>query len=296
MSNFLVARIALLLVILLGVSPVFSEEAVFFPDRGIVFPDSMESDRTDIGHIFSNPSRIYHHNTAPTIKLENAPAFVGYNQLSVSGLYPLKEVTLFAGYLYFGNNTLEHTTRDSVHNRPISAGSFSHDYQKLTMGGVYHIPKTPLHFSANLEWAGQQLSGESVSGLGFGTGVHWSINSQFWTSLYIHRVVSPSWKWASGHIEKLGPYGILTVGYSADTWHLSVDSDGSLWRSRGTYEIGQYLAIFGDVVSVEWQSMRRMGLGVALQLEPLRIQYTRLLFSDTRTDADHDIFGVSITL
>ena len=90
--------------------------------------------------------------------------------------------------------------------------------------------------------------------------------------------------------------GLLSAGYTDDTWQLSIDTDMSLWRGRGEYAIGDYLSVFGDLVSVEWQSVQRAGLGVALHLSPISLQYTRLLFSETSTNADNDIFGVSITL
>jgi len=273
-----------------------SAESVFFPDRGMLFPDSMESDSHDIGHVFSNPSRIHHANTKPVIKLENAPSFVGYNQLSLSGLYPLHDWTLFAGYLYFGNTALDHTVRDSITNRPIRAGNFAHQYQQFTMGTVYHLPKTPLRFSANMEWATQALAGDQVGGVGLGAGVHWTMDSHFWAAVYLQRLLSPTWKWPSGYTERLDSRGLLSAGYSDDTWQLSVDTDMSVWRGRGEYAIGDYLSVFGDLVSVEWQSVQRAGIGVALHLNPITLQYTRLLFSESSTNADNDIFGVSITL
>ena len=269
---------------------------VFFPDRGILFPDSLESDSTDIGHVFSNPSRIRHRNTSPALKLENVPSFVGYSQASVSGIYPFEEGTLFAGYMYFGNSTLDHTVRDSITNRPVRASSFSHAYHYATVGGVYDIPDTPLRFSANLEWAGQQLDGDQVGSPGVGAGLQWPIDSHFWTAVYLHRVISGPWKWSSGHSETLGARLLVAGGYSTDTWHLTVDSDSTLWRGRGEYQIGNHVSVFGDIVSVEWQRIQRAGLGIGLQLHPIALHYTRLLFSETTLNADHDIFGVSISL
>jgi len=278
------------------VGPIFATESVFFPDRGMLFPDSMESDTQDIGHVFSNPSRIHHDTTNPVIKLENAPSFVGYNQMSLSGLYPIHDWTLFAGYLSFGNSELDHTVRDSITNRPIRAGNFAHTYQQVTLGAVYHLPKTPFRFSANIESASQTLDGDHVGGLGLGTGVQWTLDSHFWASVYLHRLISPTWVWPSGYTEKLGTRGIVAAGYKNDSWQTAIDSDGSLWRGRGEYAIGNYLSVFGDIVSVEWQSIRRAGFGVSLHLSPITINYTRLFFSETSTNADNDIFGVSITL
>lgn len=256
----------------------------------------MESETLDIGHIFSNPSRIHHVTMSPVIKLENAPSFVGYNQLSVSGLYPIHNWTIFAGYMYFGNNGLDHTVRDSITGRPVRSGNFGHEYQQLTLGSVYQIPKTNLRLSANLEWDTEKLDGDQVAGLGVGTGIHWTIDSHFWAALYFHRLIAPTWTWPSGYTEKLDSRGLLSAGYTHENWDISIDTDGYLWRGRGEYAIGNYLTVFGDIVSVEWQSCRRMGVGVALYLSPINIQYTRLLFSETSTNADNDIFGVSITL
>jgi hypothetical protein len=277
-------------------SPLFSAESVFFPDRGILFPDSMESENQDIGHILSNPARIQHTDTKPTLKLENTPSFVGYNQLSVSGLYPFREWTFFAGYLYLGNSTLEHTVRDSITNRPIRSGQFAHSYQQVTMGSVYHIPKTTLRLSSNVEWDAQSLDGDQVSGIGLGAGLHWGITTQLWTSLYIHRLITPTWTWSADYTESLDRRILFAAGYTDTDWQTSMDTDGSLARIRGEYAIGDYLSIFGDMVAADWQSIRRSGLGVSLHLSPLRIHYTHLLFSETSLNADHDIFGVSITL
>lgn len=276
--------------------PLAAANDVFFPDRGLLFPDSLESDVTDIGHVFSNPARIRHRSTSPTLKVENVPSFVGYSQTSISGLYPLPHGALFAGYLYFGNSSLDHTVRDSITHRPVRADSFSHAYHYATVGGVYDIPNTPLRFSANLEWAGQQLDGDQVGGPGFGTGLQWRINSQFWTAFYLHRVITAPWRWSSGHSETLGTRLLVAGGYSTETWHLTVDSDSTLWRGRGEYQIGTHVSVFGDLVSVEWQRIQRAGLGVALHLHPIALHYTRLFFSETTLNADHDIFGVSIRL
>jgi hypothetical protein len=262
----------------------------------MLFPDSRESDTEDIGHVFSNPSRIRHNTPSPVIKLENVPSFVGYSQSSLSALYPIPNGTLFAGYLHFGNSSLDHTVRDSITNRPVRADSFSHSYHYATAGGVYDIPQSPFRVAANIEWAGQTLDGDHVGGLGIGTGIQWHIAPHFWTALYAQRLLAPAWEWESDHTERLGTRTLVSGGYDTDTWQISMDTDGSLWRGRGSYQIGNYISVFGDLVSVEWQSIRRSGMGVLLQLHPISLQYTRLFFSETTLDADHDIFGVSIAL
>ncbi len=246
--------------------------------------------------MFSNPSRIRHTTTSPILKIENVPSFVGYSQTSISGLYPLSKGALFAGYLYFGNSSLDHTVRDSLTNRPVRSDTFSHAYHYATVGGVYDIPDTTVRFSANLEWASQHLEGDAVGSPGFGTGIQWQIDAHFWTAMYLHRVFTAPWQWPSGYSERLGTRLLVSAGYSADIWQLTLDSDSALWRGRGEYQIGNHVSVFGDIVSVEWQRIQRIGLGLALDLHPISLHYTRLFFSEITLNADHDIFGVSISL
>lgn len=274
----------------------YAAERPFFPDRGLLFPDSVESNFTNIGHVLSNPSRIAHTETKAVVKLENSPSFVGYTQVSLAGTLPYQEWTFFAGYLHFGNTSLEHTARDPITKIPVRTGTFSHAYHYATLGTSYLIPESQVHVVGNLEWDAHHLDDEQVSGVGAGGGLHWDIGDGFWGAFYIQRAISPEWRWASGHLETLGMRTLLSTGYREDTWAISTDTDLRYWRVRGEYAAIPLLSLLGDLVSSEFQSIQRGALGVTLHLSPFSFHYTHTLFSEQNLGADQDIFGVTIGL
>lgn len=266
--------------------------APFFPDRGVLFPDGLEG--SDVGYVLSNPARF--RDKKPMVKLETTPSFLGYQHRALAYYQPIGDFQIFAGHMAFGTSDLVSTVRNSVNSRPVVSGSFSHDYEQVLLGLGYTLPDFPIVTVAAVEWVGQTLAGSVVSGWGASVGVSGTYEA-FWASVYLHRLLQPTWTWGSGYTERLATRPLIAVGYTADRGSVMVDTDGDFYRIHGGWWVSpERLRVFGDGVFSDTLAIARTGVGVVLLLPPFQFQYTRLFFSETTLAADHDIFAIGIVL